>query len=42
MSNRSVKDRVFAKPLSAVKAFEFNESVSQVFRDMISTVCARV
>ncbi|MCP4186142.1 MAG: carboxy-S-adenosyl-L-methionine synthase CmoA [Gammaproteobacteria bacterium] len=30
------KDRVFSKPLSEVKAFEFNESVSQVFHDMIS------
>jgi len=36
MNDSSAKDQVFAKPLSAVKAFEFNESVSQVFRDMIS------
>ncbi len=31
-----IKDRVFSKPLSDVKAFEFNETVSQVFHDMIS------
>ncbi len=36
MNDSSAKDQVFAKPLSEVKAFEFNESVSQVFRDMIS------
>ncbi|TNF88012.1 MAG: carboxy-S-adenosyl-L-methionine synthase CmoA [Gammaproteobacteria bacterium] len=30
------KDRVFARPLSEVKAFEFNESVAHVFQDMIS------
>ena len=30
------KDEVFARPLSDIKAFEFNESVTRVFRDMIS------
>jgi tRNA (cmo5U34)-methyltransferase len=30
------KDRVFSKPLSDVKAFEFNETVTEVFQDMIS------
>lgn len=30
------KDQVFAKRLSEVKAFEFNEGVANVFRDMIS------
>ncbi len=30
------KDSVFAKPLSAVKAFEFDEEVTQVFDDMIT------
>ncbi|MCP3690498.1 MAG: tRNA (cmo5U34)-methyltransferase, partial [Gammaproteobacteria bacterium] len=30
------KDRVFAKALSDVKAFEFNETVTEVFHDMIS------
>lgn len=36
MTDKSVKDQVFAKPLSQVKAFEFNEDVARVFRDMIS------
>ena len=36
MNNSSDKDQVFAKPLTDVKAFEFNESVTRVFRDMIS------
>ncbi len=36
MSKRSNKDRVFAKPLSDVKAFEFNEDVTRVFQDMIT------
>ena len=36
MKHSLKKDQVFARPLSAIKAFEFNESVSQVFRDMIS------
>ncbi|MDH5353945.1 MAG: carboxy-S-adenosyl-L-methionine synthase CmoA [Gammaproteobacteria bacterium] len=30
------KDQVFSIPLSDVKAFEFNETVARVFRDMIS------
>lgn len=36
MHKRSNKDRVFAKPLSDVKAFEFNEDVTRVFQDMIT------
>ena len=36
MNDASGKDQVFAKPLSSVKAFKFDESVSQVFQDMIS------
>jgi len=36
MSHSSDKDQVFAKPLSEIKAFEFNETVTRVFRDMIS------
>jgi len=36
MKTSSTKDRVFAKPLSDVKAFEFNEKVARVFQDMIS------
>lgn len=32
----SSRDRVFAKPLTDVKAFEFNEGVADVFTDMIS------
>ena len=36
MTAPSNKDRVFAKPLSDVKAFEFNENVARVFQDMIS------
>jgi tRNA (cmo5U34)-methyltransferase len=30
------RDEVFSKPLSDIKAFEFDENVTQVFRDMIS------
>ena len=30
------RDQVFSKPLSEVKAFEFNETVASVFQDMIS------
>jgi len=30
------RDEVFSKPLSDIKAFEFDESVTQVFQDMIS------
>ncbi|NNE64847.1 MAG: carboxy-S-adenosyl-L-methionine synthase CmoA [Gammaproteobacteria bacterium] len=30
------KDEVFARPLSDINAFEFNASVTRVFRDMIS------
>ena len=36
MTRASDKDQVFAKPLSEIKAFEFNETVTRVFRDMIS------
>lgn len=36
MTDSSKKDTVFAKRLSDVKAFEFNESVADVFQDMIS------
>jgi tRNA (cmo5U34)-methyltransferase len=30
------RDQVFSRPLSEVKAFEFNETVARVFQDMIS------
>jgi tRNA (cmo5U34)-methyltransferase len=36
MTKPSDKDQVFAKPLSDVKAFEFNENVTRVFKDMIT------
>jgi tRNA (cmo5U34)-methyltransferase len=36
MSREKDKDRVFSRPLSEVRAFEFNETVATVFRDMIS------
>ena len=36
MSEEGGKDRVFSRALSDVKAFEFNETVANVFRDMIS------
>jgi len=36
MSDKYSKDQVFSKPLSHVKAFEFDENVARVFRDMIS------
>jgi tRNA (cmo5U34)-methyltransferase len=36
MTESSNKDQVFAKPLSDVRAFEFNENVARVFQDMIS------
>jgi len=36
MSREDEKDRVFSKPLSEVRAFEFNETVAAVFQDMIS------
>lgn len=36
MSLKGDKDRVFAKALSDVKAFEFNDTVANVFQDMIS------
>jgi tRNA (cmo5U34)-methyltransferase len=36
MSEKGGKDRVFAKALSDVRAFEFNETVASVFHDMIS------
>lgn len=36
MSEDSDKDQVFARPLSDVKAFAFNQAVTAVFKDMIS------
>lgn len=36
MTRSSDRDQVFAKPLSEIKAFEFDEAVTRVFRDMIS------
>ena len=36
MDQKPTRDQVFARPLSDVKAFEFNEKVAGVFRDMIS------
>lgn len=36
MSEKGDKDRVFAKALSDVRAFEFNDTVANVFHDMIS------
>ncbi|MCP4878197.1 MAG: carboxy-S-adenosyl-L-methionine synthase CmoA [Gammaproteobacteria bacterium] len=36
MSDQGEQDRVFAKRLSDVKAFEFNDTVANVFHDMIS------
>ena len=36
MTDCSQKDRVFNKPLTSVKAFEFDEEVTRVFDDMIS------
>ncbi len=36
MSREDDRDRVFSRPLSEVRAFEFNETVAAVFRDMIS------
>ena len=36
MSDESGRDRVFAKRLQDVRAFEFNETVADVFHDMIS------
>jgi len=36
MSDRDDRDQVFARPLSEVRAFEFNETVARVFQDMIS------
>jgi len=36
MDQKPARDQVFARPLSDVKAFEFNEKVAGVFRDMIS------
>ena len=35
-NNPADKDQVFAKPLSDIKAFKFDQSVADVFRDMIS------
>jgi len=36
MTREDQKDRVFSRPLSEVRAFEFNETVAAVFQDMIS------
>lgn len=36
MKDFSSTDKVFAKPLSSVKAFEFDEQVARVFDDMIT------
>ena len=36
MTRETDKDRVFSRPLSEVRAFEFNETVARVFQDMIS------
>lgn len=36
MTEITVKDKVFAKPLIQVKAFQFDEEVTRVFDDMIS------
>jgi tRNA (cmo5U34)-methyltransferase len=36
MTDLSAKDKVFAKPLTSVKAFEFDEQVTRVFDDMIN------
>ena len=36
MSVKGSKDRVFSRALSDVRAFEFNETVANVFHDMIS------
>ena len=36
MTRETNKDRVFSRPLSEVRAFEFNETVARVFQDMIS------
>ena len=36
MNRKTRKDRVFSRRLSDVKAFEFNETVANVFHDMIS------
>jgi tRNA (cmo5U34)-methyltransferase len=35
-NNRPDRDEVFSRPLSEVRAFEFNDTVARVFRDMIS------
>ena len=35
MSDKN-RDQVFSRPLSEVRAFEFNETVTRVFQDMIS------
>ena len=36
MSEKADKDRIFSRALSEVKPFEFNETVANVFHDMIS------
>ena len=36
MTDQETTDQIFSKPLSDIKAFEFDENVTRVFRDMIS------
>jgi tRNA (cmo5U34)-methyltransferase len=36
MTDSTFQDKVFARPLSSVKAFEFDDEVARVFDDMIS------
>jgi len=36
VTDKKSRDRVFARPLSEVKAFEFNETVANVFADMLT------
>lgn len=36
MTKSTKSDRVFSRPLSSIKAFEFDEEVTKVFDDMIS------
>ena len=35
-ADQQAKDKVFSRPLSEVKPFEFNDTVARVFQDMIS------
>lgn len=36
MTDQTIRDQVFSRPLSEIKAFEFDENVTRVFHDMIS------